>query len=220
MILEKVCIAKVVDNNDPEQLGKIKIKIIPEMENFDEDLLPWIGIYKQGQGTGNETAFHEIPEVGTFIRVLIEDWPFFKRARYISDDFIEGKSQYQQFDLTIPELTEQSYPQPSFKKYKDGTIVFHNSETGEHGSYFPNGSYFLIDENGAPHIFMGNEKLSLKNNEISISQYFALYKDIIDSLFSKEFTVMVDGSPVPVLATPSAATKKAQLDLLYNSLFN
>lgn len=214
--MEKIYIAKVVDNNDPEKLGKIKIKIVPEMENFDENLLPWVGIYKQGLGTGDNTAVHEVPENNTFIRVLVEDWPFFKRIRYISDDFIEGKSQYEQFELNIEELSEQNYPQPSFKKYKDGTIVFHNSQTGEHGSYFPNGSYFFIDSNGAPHIFMGNEKLSLKNNLISIGEYFDLFKDIIDSLFLSGFTA--GGSNV--LPTPEAVAKKAELDLKYSYLFN
>lgn len=218
--MEKIYIAKVVDNNDPEKLGKIKIRIIPEMEDFDEDLLPWAGIYKHGLGTGNSTAVHEVPENNTFVRVVVEDWPFFKIIRYISDDFIEGKSQYDQFGVNISELSEQSYPQPSFKKYSDGTIVFHNSQTGEHGSYFPNGSYFFIDSEGAPHIFLSDKKLSLKNNTISISEYFNLYKNIIDSLFSSGFTVMVDGSPVPAQPTPAALIEKAQLDLYYNSLFN
>ena len=59
--------AKVVDNNDPEKLGKIKVRILPEMEDFSENILPWVGVYNQ-----NDTT-HSVPDNETFIRIVVED---------------------------------------------------------------------------------------------------------------------------------------------------
>ena len=160
--------AKVVDNNDPEKLGKIKVRILPEMEDFSENILPWVGVYNQ-----NDTT-HSVPDNETFIRVVVEDWPYMQRIRYISDDFVEGEDSYSQFNANIEELSSQKYPQPSFKRYKDGTIVFHNSDTGEHGTYFSNGGYFLSDKDGNVHINSKSGKLSIKNDVISLREFFEI----------------------------------------------
>jgi hypothetical protein len=33
--------ANVVNNNDPDKLGKLQIKILPEFKDMKESLLPW-----------------------------------------------------------------------------------------------------------------------------------------------------------------------------------
>lgn len=160
--METIREAQIVSLNDPDQLGKIQVRILPEMLNFKTSDLPWAGKYNQGTGCSADVGLHELPEINSYVRVIIEDWPLLKRIRYISDDYIEGLYVYSKSsDLdSITELGTQTYPQPFFKSYKDGTIEFHNSTTGEHGTFFSNGEYYLKDATG--NIFVNTKAKSCK----------------------------------------------------------
>lgn len=160
--MEVIREAQVIKNNSADKDGKIQVRIFPEMIDLPDSDLPWIGIYKIGTGTTSTIGVHEVPEVGSYIRVIIEDWPFLKRVRYISDDYVEGLYIYSQFasKVSISELGTQTYPQPFFKCYKDGTIEFHNSETGEHGVFYKGGGYFLSDASG--NVFLNAKAKAVK----------------------------------------------------------
>jgi hypothetical protein len=164
--------AQVIDNNDPDKNGKVKVRILPEMLDFKETLLPWAGIYHEG----NDCSAHSLPEKNSYVHVLIEDWPFNKKIRIIYDDFIEGLYIYNNFSLSgVTELSTQTYPQPYFKKYKDGTIEFHNTSTGEYGILYKGGQYELYDSNGNYIVNVKNKKLKFYNDTTSL-------KDIIKDL--------------------------------------
>jgi len=141
--------ALVVDNIDENKVGKVKIRILPEMQNFEEDTLPWVAQYDNGTGLSSTSGKHNVYEIGSFIRVIVEDEPFYKRIRIISDDYVEGLYCYKNLDLSsISELSSQTYPQPIFQISKDGAISFHNTDTGETGFLYKNGSYYIVDANG------------------------------------------------------------------------
>jgi len=170
--METIRCAKVIDNSYSSQSGKIQVRILPEMNDVDESLLPWIGIYNQGEGTSSTIGVHDLPEIGTFIRVVIEDWPFMKKVRYLSNDYVEGLYIYTKSSglSAISELGTQTYPQPIFKIFKDGSIDFHNSTTGEHGTLYKNGQYTIVDSSG-------NIFCNAKDKEVKIyntSGYFKL----------------------------------------------
>lgn len=167
-------IAKVIDNVDPDELGKIQVRILPEMIDVTDDLLPWAACYQNGIGITDNSGIHKIPEKDSFIRVIVEDWPYMQVIRYISDDYIEGKYIYSKFsDVSIDELEEQTYPQPIFQRFEDGTIEFHNSSTGEHGTYYKNGSYFIHDSSGNLYLNNKDKELKIYNN----SGFFQLKTD-------------------------------------------
>ncbi len=168
--MEVIRVAKVINNNDPDHTGKVKIRVLPEMFDLLEEKLPWVSIYAQGTGTSQDTGNHIVLENNTFIRVIIEDWPLFDRVRYISDDYIEGQYIYDSFeDVEIDELGTQTYPQPNFKRFKDGTIEFHNSVSGEHGVYFKGGEYFIRDSSGNIFINTLTKEIKAYNNNGYIS---------------------------------------------------
>jgi len=147
--METIREAQVISLDDPTKKGLIKVRIFPEMIDFKESDLPWAAKYSIGTGISSSIGVHELPEVNSYIRVVIEDWPFLQRIRYITDDYVEGLYIYSKASsLAITELGTQTYPQPFFKCYKDGTLQFHNTETGEHGVFFKGGGYFLSDANG------------------------------------------------------------------------
>lgn len=143
--------AKVIKNNDENQLGKIQVRIYPELIDVDEDFLPWVDFYSNSlNGTSENSGEHIFPEVGSWVRVFVEDYPIFHRVKIISNDYVEGLYIYEKAEgLTeITELEAQTYPQPIFKFYKDGTIQFHNTDTGESGTLYGDGSYQIKDKNG------------------------------------------------------------------------
>lgn len=163
--METIREAVVIDNNDPDKKGKVKVRILPEMLDFKEADLPWVGIYSMSMGQNADYGEHIVLENDSNIRVLIEDWPFLKRIRYISDDYLEQQYIYTAFSTTgVSEIGTQTYPQPSFKCYKDGTIDFHNSETGEHGVFFKDGGYFLVDATGNIYCNSKTKEIKAYNN--------------------------------------------------------
>ena len=149
-------VAKVVDNNDENETGKIKVRVYPELIDVDEDFLPWASYYSNSiNGTSEDSGEHTFPEIDSWVRVFIEDYPVFHRVRIISNDYVEGLYIYKKAEgLTeikddgINLLDNQTYPQPIFKFYKDGTIQFHNTDTGESGTLYGDGSYQIKDKNG------------------------------------------------------------------------
>jgi hypothetical protein len=142
--------AKVINNNDENKQGKVQVRIYPELIDVDEEFLPWVDFYSNSlNGTSLDCGEHVFPEIDSWVRVFIEDYPIFHRVKIVSNDYVEGLYIYSKSDglKEISELDEQDYPQPIFKFYKDGTIQFHNTKTGESGTLYGDGSYQIKDKN-------------------------------------------------------------------------
>ncbi len=212
--------AIVIDNSDPDQLGKVKIRIMPEMETFSEDMLPWVGIYKNSIGFSQDVGTHELPENDSLIRVLIEDWPFLRKIRIISDDYVEGLYFYDKSSglSSITELGTQTYPQPIFKVYKDRTIDFHNSETGEHGTLFSNGGYFLCSANGTLFLNSNNRRLKIYNAQASLKDVLQDVQAVLLGLTTPLNILDGEGRPCTYLNAATDFTKVQQVLIKLNNL--
>jgi hypothetical protein len=66
MLLRK---ALVVDNVDEDNKDKIKVRILPEMTEVDEDLLPFI--YPLFGTDLADTQSHIIPEIDSYVYVIL-----------------------------------------------------------------------------------------------------------------------------------------------------
>lgn len=194
--------AEVIDNNDPDKKGKIKVRIMPEMESFSDDMLPWVAVYSNECGSYENIGEHKIFEKGSLIRVIVED-EFYKKIRYISDDYIEDFYVYDSLDLTsITELESQTYPQPYFKITKDGAIEFHNTDTGEKGILFKSGGYIIHDKNGK--IFIKpNSKIKIYNDTTSLKLILKdLQSIVLDIITPLNF---IDGNGTPCTFSKAGA---------------
>lgn len=211
--------AQVIDINDPDKAGKIKIRILPEMELFKVDVLPWVGIYHEGTGITSTQGVHILPEQNSFIRVLIEDWPHLRKIRVISDDYVEGIYIYNNTSLTqVTDLTAQTYPQPFFKKYKDGTIEFHNTSSGEYGVLYKGGEYEIHDATGNYLINVKTNKLKFYNNTTSLKSIILDLKTLITHMQSTSAFLDGESRPCTYTQTSSDATLLSNLATKINSL--
>lgn len=146
MIEMKIQKAKVMSIDDPDSLGKIQIKVIPEMEGVDDDLLPWVRPFSIGGMSKDHFSFNP-PPVNSMVWVGFID-KYFKKGYYISGQHIDGFFSYvsakNKADQTGDSNT--SYPNLRFYLFEDGGIVFHNSETGNFGVVHNGGSYILVKQ--------------------------------------------------------------------------
>jgi len=89
-------IARVIDNNDSQKLGRIKVEILPELQDLPESLLPWA--CPQQKFDASEGYKASIPAKGSFVLVeLDETWTEFSYdgTRPFSNDTTGSQAAYE-----------------------------------------------------------------------------------------------------------------------------
>lgn len=174
----------VVNNNDPDQLGRLQIRVLPELKDVADDLLPWMRPFMY------QDMSHDIPEIDTPIFCFFMD-SHWQRGYWITCQHIDGFYDYidgVSFIDRISEIDNQAYPEPVFRKFSDNTILFHNTLTRDTGIYSPSGSYAIIN-------YQGSLILSATNNKITVSQseIIAETKNIFSiASFDKKSSIIFD----------------------------
>lgn len=166
-------IAKVIDNIDEEKTGRIKVRVLPEMNGVpNDDLLPWITPDCQSEtGTSEGVGIHNVPDVDSHITVRIND-KYWTDINYLFESprlsaFYPYSTFEEEFDIDELETTPE-YPQPKFKRTADGVIAFHDTSQGILGVQHPTGAYVAIDERGQ--IFVKFiDKVKMKNDDETIT---------------------------------------------------
>lgn len=162
--------AIVIDNNDPEKKSRIKVQILPEQKDItDETLYRWIlPMFNAGSDALGE---HNPPENDSHVQVLILD-DYWLEQRYINNWFIEGYYKYLKWttnSANILDLTgTQTYPEPRFTYFPDGSLEFRNYTTGEKGWLNSNGSYIIWDVNGNIFCYSKDKNIKLYTTQTSI----------------------------------------------------
>jgi hypothetical protein len=209
---------KILDNVDPKKLGRCKIQILPEFNGISKDFLDWSYPYGNSGGGFSKSGTHNVPEIGEYVKVIIRD-KFWKKAEYITIDYVENNYPYSDFTniiSNIPELGSQTYPQPKYvQSYPDGSFSFYNSKTGERGLYHNSGAYFLIDANGKITIHNSKNmiingadsgKVSLKNNSATLHSILKEVLTIIQNIITPGNLLGNMGAPVQYLQTGDLST--------------
>jgi len=144
----KYCTAVVEEINDPDKLGKIQVRLLPQMKEVKKSLLPW---YDPLWGTGKmgQSSFNP-PEIGSVI-IVFPSSETLRNGYYMGGDHIEGFFDYSAVKTIIDsasEVTDSEYPNVKFLLHPDGTVEFHNNRTGDRGIVHSSGSYQIIDKDG------------------------------------------------------------------------
>ena len=154
MINFKLYDATVIDTDDTDKQGKVKIKIQPYFENIEDDGLPWAIPFIQD--STSKTLSNDLPSVGSTIRVLVSDnW---KRFYYLGNRYFYNLFDFSKVSDKLSDLENinTDYKNLIFRLFEDGSLTFHNISDGSHGFIQSSGSYIYFDKNGS--IITSSEK--------------------------------------------------------------
>ena len=148
--------AIAVSIDDEDKQGKVRIRILPEQEKLDEDLLPWAMPFILH--LSENTLQNDLPEEGSTIRVLVDKtW---KRFYYLGNRYFNGLYDFSKvtdaLDSASVENVDKEYKNLHFMLYADGTLTFHNDSDGSHGIIQSTGSFAVLNADGS--IYASSEK--------------------------------------------------------------
>lgn len=176
----------VVDNQDPLQAGRVKIRVYPMFRNISDEVLPWAIFSDPFMGGSVNHGGTFIPEIGAHVYVFFEagDWRYpvyFGGAPAIQDD--------------TPDLPEESRSEEStypknrvFRTTQGHLLEFDDSEDNLRiHIYHTTGTEVLIDHDGnmiinvveneektvegdSTDIYEGNKEISVSGSETKTIQ--------------------------------------------------
>lgn len=193
--------ARVIDNLDEEELGRIQIRVIPELNGIEDDDLPWArpgnaGVNFIAEGIGK----HNVPDIDSIVTIEVsEDWQHFlytDEAPMVADWYPYAKfvEEFAQDDLE-----DQEYPQPKFTRTTDGTIHFHNTETGELGIQHPTGLFVVVDKDGNLFVRYVNQ-VRIANADETTKLHIDGENEVIEAITGSA-TIKIDGAADEITVT-------------------
>ena len=154
--------AQVIDNNDPDKKGKIKIRIEFLHSNIPDDKLPYA--YPSNTIYGNTKEFGSciIPENNTWVWVWFEDSDIlFQNPYYLSSITFSEITPTNLFENNIKTniQSQSKYPNTKYLYFKNGVCLAIDSSTNnpEIAIYHPTKTYIFINKNGEIEIKAGNK---------------------------------------------------------------
>jgi hypothetical protein len=129
---------KVVDNNDPEQKGRIKVEIYPYFHNVKAEYLPWsVPASPLFCGAGVGLGNFSVPEVNSFV------WCFFEAGNlYQPVYFAEAPD----FVHIIGDEKSTNYPKRKILKTSSGLLIIIDDEVPSISLTYENGIGVIIDQ--------------------------------------------------------------------------
>lgn len=167
--------ARVIDINDPDKQGKIKIRILPELEMVEESLLPYAIPFST---TLSESEIsNNLPLINSTIRVLVDK--YWKRFYYIGNRYFYNLFDFSKVSDKLNNINDinKDYENIKFTLHRDGGLEFHNTLDSSHGYIHKSGSYILMDSDG-------NIKADSKANKITVKNDITDLKTILDNIES------------------------------------
>lgn len=146
--------ATVIDTDDEDKQGKIKIRIQPYFEKIEEKGLPWAIPFIQD--STSKTLSNDLPSVGSTVRVLVSNnW---KRFYYLGNRYFYNLFDFSKVSDKLSNLDNinTDYKNIIFRLFEDGSLTFHNISDGSHGFIQSSGSFVYFDKDGS--IITSSEK--------------------------------------------------------------
>jgi hypothetical protein len=202
--------AKVIDTTDPEKLGRIQLKVYPELSEIPDADCPWClpfsgGIHGKSFG---------VPLVGQLVSSIIFNryWneitflPFniTKPTEHLFDDFMKNVRPLMK-DVPVDPEEEHLI----VERYEDDFSEFHDTKNRQHGCVHPSGAHITINDLGDIFLWLiklltvhnGDDTIILKVNpeDKSVNFYQAgklesETDDIVSIKIHKTRTTEVDGA--------------------------
>ncbi len=188
--IENYYIATVVDNNDPDKIGRVRVKINHLHYNIPDSDCPWA--YQDRSFTSN------IPEVGDKVRVYFEEPKHFRYPFYTTKITL---SDYHGHNQSIGSMSG-SYPNVKYIRLKNGVSIAINSSETE-ASIVAGSAEIYISPEGEIHLQGSNGSLEFALLGETTQTFL---KDILTAIISH-----VHASPVGNTSPPNNASNFTQL---------
>jgi len=131
---------KVLDNNDPDKLGRIKVEVYDVLKGIEAPNLPWaIPAMPLFVGAGNGYGSFNVPEVGSYVWCFFECGDLYQPVYFAeAQDGVHG----------LPAERATSYPYRRVMKTKNGIVIYVDDTSREIKVEHPSGAYLKIDSSG------------------------------------------------------------------------
>lgn len=131
---------KIVDNNDPDKLGRCRIQIYPMFYSIAADMLPWATpAFSLFSGAGDGTGSFCVPDVGSFV------FAFFECGHHTQPVYF---AEAQTAQKGIPSESATNYPSRKVWKSGQGLTVYVDDSNNELSINHPSGTKIVIDNTG------------------------------------------------------------------------
>jgi len=195
-MIKNLHIAKVIDNNDPDKKGFVKI-YIPYMHfEIANNLLPWAIPFQNFLGGSITAGISIIPEIDSYIWVFFEDEEIHKNPFYVGNVVNQDVNISALFEDNIKSSlgSESSYPNNKFLITDNGICIGFSTETGkpEVWVYHPK-SYLFINKDG------NLEYKDNDNNNIKLNSDGLYIKDTNGNIIEADGTTLKLNSNLEVL---------------------
>ena len=159
--------AKVIDNNDPEKMGRVKIQNMQLHAQVDADKLPWAKQQSLFSGGSNKYGCSNIPETDSLVWIYFENEDDFLKPYYVADIHLNQFHPHKLFNDNIKsKITgfSSAYPDVKYQYYKNGNCiaVSSNDSSPEIAIYHKSGTNIFIDSNGKI-IVTGKSDIEMKD---------------------------------------------------------
>jgi hypothetical protein len=132
----------VMDNVDPDKLGRIKVKIYPMLSGVETENLPWaVPAMPLSSGAGENYGSFYVPEVGTNVWVFLEAGDIYQPVFFAeATDGLKG----------LPVDIDEDYPSTTVTETKTGIVIKINRKEGNENVLVehPKGSFIEMDKDG------------------------------------------------------------------------
>jgi hypothetical protein len=132
--------AQVLDNNDLNKTGRVKLNVFTIFDGVDKDDLPWaVPAMPLFTGSGSGHGYFAVPEVGSRVWCFFDAGDF-NQPVYFAEaiDGVRG----------VPSEALTNYPYRKVQKTKNGITILIDDCEKEIKIEHPSGSYILIDCDG------------------------------------------------------------------------
>ena len=141
--------AIVTSVEDPEELGRIQLRVLPELSEHEESDLPWCF----PESTGIHGKDFGMPQVGQAVSCIV--WTkLWCEITYLPMVIRKPKEHpYQDWMNNQRSLIDDMANDPEekdlvVKQYSDDFSEYHDAGNSEHGFVHPSGTYVTIDKDG------------------------------------------------------------------------
>lgn len=141
--------AVVLNVNDNKSLGRVQLKVLPELEKISDKECPWA--FPLGAGVHGKDF--SLPLVGSVVYAVVfnrfwNEIAFIPSVissprKHLFQDWVKSKKPSITDMNCTP--TEASF---SVREWEDGFTEYHDSKNSEHGFLHPSGTFVTIDKDG------------------------------------------------------------------------